>query len=132
MHDTFIFSQTVTALAAVAAASAAALAAAASAPALIPLPKRRPLASPPTAPLPKRRPVPSPPTAPLPKRRPLRPGLQRWPEEEAFEKVFGQSVKEALTDRIQGGVAAKGKGDHGEDIPEDMDVLHYWRFRPAR
>jgi hypothetical protein len=27
--------------------------------------------------------------------------------------------------------AAKGKGDHGEDIPEDMDVLHYWRLRPA-
>ena len=28
--------------------------------------------------------------------------------------------------------AAKGKGDHGEDIPEDMDVLHFWRFRAAR
>jgi hypothetical protein len=27
--------------------------------------------------------------------------------------------------------AAKGRGDHGEDIPEDMDVLHFWRFRPA-
>jgi hypothetical protein len=24
--------------------------------------------------------------------------------------------------------AAKGKGDHGEDIPEDMEVLHFWRF----
>ncbi|MBN2466159.1 alkaline phosphatase family protein [candidate division WOR-3 bacterium] len=22
-------------------------------------------------------------------------------------------------------------GDHGEDIPEDMDVLHFWRLRPA-
>jgi hypothetical protein len=27
--------------------------------------------------------------------------------------------------------AAKGKSDHGEDIPEDMDVLHFWRVRPA-
>jgi len=27
--------------------------------------------------------------------------------------------------------SAKGKGDHGEDIPEDMDVLHFWRVRPA-
>ena len=27
--------------------------------------------------------------------------------------------------------AAKGKSDHGEDIPEDMDVLHFWRFRPG-
>jgi len=25
--------------------------------------------------------------------------------------------------------AAKGAGDHGEDIPEDMDVLHFWGFR---
>ena len=25
----------------------------------------------------------------------------------------------------------KGKGDHGEDIPEDMDVMHFWRLRPA-
>jgi hypothetical protein len=28
--------------------------------------------------------------------------------------------------------AGKGKSDHGEDIPEDMDVLHYWRFGAAR
>jgi len=28
--------------------------------------------------------------------------------------------------------AAKGKGDHGQDVPEDMDVLHFWRIRPAR
>ena len=28
--------------------------------------------------------------------------------------------------------AAKGKGDHGEDIPEDMDVLHFWRLRAAQ
>ena len=28
--------------------------------------------------------------------------------------------------------AAKGKGDHCEDIPEDMDVLHFWRVRAAR
>ena len=28
--------------------------------------------------------------------------------------------------------AARGKGDHGEDIPEDMDVLHFWRVRPTR
>lgn len=27
--------------------------------------------------------------------------------------------------------AAKGKGDHGEDIPEDVDVVHFWRARPA-
>ena len=27
--------------------------------------------------------------------------------------------------------AMKGKGDHGEDIPEDMDVLHFWRLRAA-
>ena len=27
--------------------------------------------------------------------------------------------------------AAKGKSDHGEDIPEDMDVLHFWRFGTA-
>jgi 2-polyprenyl-3-methyl-5-hydroxy-6-metoxy-1,4-benzoquinol methylase len=27
--------------------------------------------------------------------------------------------------------AAKGKSDHGEDVPEDMDVLHFWRVRPA-
>jgi hypothetical protein len=27
--------------------------------------------------------------------------------------------------------AEKGKGDHGEDIPEDMDVLHFWKFRAA-
>jgi hypothetical protein len=27
--------------------------------------------------------------------------------------------------------AAKGKGDHGEDIPEDMEVLHFWRVRAA-
>jgi hypothetical protein len=27
--------------------------------------------------------------------------------------------------------AAKGRSDHGEDIPEDMDVLHFWRIRPA-
>jgi hypothetical protein len=27
--------------------------------------------------------------------------------------------------------AVKGKGDHGEDIPEDMDVLHFWRLRAA-
>jgi len=26
---------------------------------------------------------------------------------------------------------ARGKGDHGEDIPEDMDVLHCWRVRGA-
>ncbi|MBM3315822.1 methyltransferase domain-containing protein, partial [candidate division WOR-3 bacterium] len=25
----------------------------------------------------------------------------------------------------------KGSGDHGEDIPEDMEVLHCWRVRPA-
>jgi hypothetical protein len=25
----------------------------------------------------------------------------------------------------------KGLGDHGDDIPEDMDVLHFWRVRPA-
>jgi 2-polyprenyl-3-methyl-5-hydroxy-6-metoxy-1,4-benzoquinol methylase len=24
--------------------------------------------------------------------------------------------------------AVKAKSDHGEDIPEDMDVLHFWRF----
>lgn len=24
------------------------------------------------------------------------------------------------------------KGDHGEDIPEDMDVLHFWRLRATR
>jgi hypothetical protein len=28
--------------------------------------------------------------------------------------------------------AAKGKGDHGEDIPEDMEVTHFWCLRPAR
>jgi len=27
--------------------------------------------------------------------------------------------------------AAKGRGDHDEDKPEDMDVLHFWRIRPA-
>ena len=27
--------------------------------------------------------------------------------------------------------AAKGRGDHGEDTPEDMDVVHFWRFRRA-
>jgi hypothetical protein len=27
--------------------------------------------------------------------------------------------------------AVKGKGDHGEDIPEDMDILHFWRLRAA-
>jgi hypothetical protein len=27
--------------------------------------------------------------------------------------------------------ATKGKGDHGDDIPEDMDVLHFWRFDTA-
>jgi len=27
--------------------------------------------------------------------------------------------------------AAKGKSDHGEDIPEDMDVIHFWRFGSA-
>jgi 2-polyprenyl-3-methyl-5-hydroxy-6-metoxy-1,4-benzoquinol methylase len=27
--------------------------------------------------------------------------------------------------------AKKGRGDHGEDIPEDMDVLHFWRFGAA-
>ena len=27
--------------------------------------------------------------------------------------------------------AAKGKSDHGEDIPEDMDVLHFWRLGTA-
>jgi hypothetical protein len=27
--------------------------------------------------------------------------------------------------------ATKGMGDHGDDIPEDMDVLHFWRVRPA-
>lgn len=27
--------------------------------------------------------------------------------------------------------AAKGKGDHCEDIPEDMDVLHFWRLGAA-
>jgi hypothetical protein len=27
--------------------------------------------------------------------------------------------------------ATKGIGDHGDDIPEDMDVLHFWRVRPA-
>jgi len=26
----------------------------------------------------------------------------------------------------------RGRGDHGEDIPEDMDVLHFWRVSPAR
>jgi len=26
---------------------------------------------------------------------------------------------------------AKGRGDHCEDIPEDMDVMHFWRVRPA-
>jgi hypothetical protein len=28
--------------------------------------------------------------------------------------------------------ATKGKGDHGEDIPEDMDVLHFWRLGAAQ
>lgn len=28
--------------------------------------------------------------------------------------------------------AAKGRGDHCDDIPEDMDVLHFWRVRAAR
>ena len=27
--------------------------------------------------------------------------------------------------------AAKGKGDHCDDIPEDMDVVHFWRLRRA-
>ena len=27
---------------------------------------------------------------------------------------------------------AKGLGDHGDDIPEDMDVLHFWLVRAAR
>jgi len=27
--------------------------------------------------------------------------------------------------------AAKGKGDHFDDIPDDMDVLHFWRFGAA-
>jgi hypothetical protein len=27
--------------------------------------------------------------------------------------------------------AAKGTSDHGEDIPEDMDVLHFWRLGSA-
>ncbi|MBM3331711.1 methyltransferase domain-containing protein [candidate division WOR-3 bacterium] len=27
--------------------------------------------------------------------------------------------------------AAKGRGDHCDDIPEDMDVLHFWRLRQA-
>ncbi len=27
--------------------------------------------------------------------------------------------------------SAKGKGDHCQDIPEDMDVLHFWRFGAA-
>jgi hypothetical protein len=27
--------------------------------------------------------------------------------------------------------AVEGKGDHGEDTPEDMDVLHFWRLRAA-
>ena len=27
--------------------------------------------------------------------------------------------------------AVKAKGDHGDDIPEDVDVLHFWRLRPA-
>jgi len=26
---------------------------------------------------------------------------------------------------------AKGKGDHGEDIPEDMELVHFWRVRRA-
>ena len=28
--------------------------------------------------------------------------------------------------------AAKGRSDHCDDIPEDMDVLHFWRLREAR
>jgi len=28
--------------------------------------------------------------------------------------------------------AAKGTGDHGIDIPDDVDVLHFWRVRPGR
>jgi hypothetical protein len=28
--------------------------------------------------------------------------------------------------------SAKGRSDHGEDIPEDMDVLHFWRLGMAR
>ncbi len=27
--------------------------------------------------------------------------------------------------------SVKGKGDHGDDTPEDMDVVHFWRVRPA-
>jgi hypothetical protein len=28
--------------------------------------------------------------------------------------------------------AVKGRSDHGEDIPEDMEVLHFWRTRNGR
>jgi len=28
--------------------------------------------------------------------------------------------------------AVKGKGDHGEEIPEDMDVLHFWHLASAK
>lgn len=27
---------------------------------------------------------------------------------------------------------ADGKGTHGEDIPDDMDVFHFWDFRPGK
>jgi hypothetical protein len=27
---------------------------------------------------------------------------------------------------------ARGRGDHCEDTPEDMDVMHFWRFRPLQ
>jgi len=28
--------------------------------------------------------------------------------------------------------AAKGRGDHGNDTPKDMELLHFWRARRAR
>jgi 2-polyprenyl-3-methyl-5-hydroxy-6-metoxy-1,4-benzoquinol methylase len=52
---------------------------------------------------------------------------------QAVEELWARHSRSLLSTPDHGAHydSAKGKGDHGEDIPEDMDVLHFWYVRPA-
>lgn len=44
----------------------------------------------------------------------------------------GHTVPPSAIGNSELGISSLPRGDHGADIPEDMDVLHFWRVRAAR
>ncbi len=51
----------------------------------------------------------------------------------AFEKKWSSLPRAALFAPDHGAHTdpVTGKGAHGDDIPSDMDVIHFWKFHPA-